>query len=224
MRKSILLACAIIITFWTSGAFAASFDCRRARSPDEIAVCSDPVLSEMDERVSVAFAQAKFASGERVIGVGRRFLASRRACGADRACIGQVYQAMAEAYSQLGSGEEIRGSATPQVRTLPKQIGDCVTTTVADVTPRLDPRRAPISEDFDSGTAINFANGGHQVSYEREEALMQSRIGDPTRMCLISIPRNCPPNDNRGRVYSTTNLRTRQTWSLPDAQHVCGGA
>ena len=30
--------------------------------------------------------------------------------------------------------------------------------------------------------------------------------------------------DERGRVYSGTNLRTRGSWQLPDAQHMCGGA
>jgi hypothetical protein len=25
-------------------------------------------------------------------------------------------------------------------------------------------------------------------------------------------------------VYKTTNLRTRRSWSLPDAEHMCGGA
>ena len=27
-----------------------------------------------------------------------------------------------------------------------------------------------------------------------------------------------------GKVYRTTNLRTRQSWTLPDSEHGCGGA
>lgn len=222
MRKTLLLLCLPLLMSKIGSASAVSFDCRRATFPDERAVCADPGLSELDDQASVAFAQARRTSGDQVVGVGRRFLASRRACGADRACIAQIYHAMADAYRGLGANA--RAPSVAHALNLPKLVGQCVTTTVADVTPRLDPGRKPILEDFDSGTSVDFANGGHQVSYDREEALLESRVGDPIRMCLVSTPRNCPPNDNRGRVYSTTNLRTRQSWSLPDSQHTCGGA
>ena len=43
-------------------------------------------------------------------------------------------------------------------------------------------------------------------------------------MCLIQIPYPCPPGDNRGRLYKTTNLRTHRSWTLRDAEHMCGGA
>ena len=198
---------------------AASFDCRRAATPDERAVCADPVLSDLDEQASAAFARAKGAVGTQVVGIGRRFLASRRACGMDPACIGQVYQAMIETYQGLASSApEPRGAG------LPRLVGECMTTTVVAVMPRLDFGRAPRLEDFDSGTTITFTNGGGQVSYDREGALLASRTGDPVRMCLTFVPRDCPPNDDRGRVYSSTNLRTQQSWSLPDSQHQCGGA
>ena len=51
-----------------------------------------------------------------------------------------------------------------------------------------------------------------------------SRPGDVVRVCLVSIPRPCPPGDKRGRVYKTTNLRTHGEWTLPDSEHSCGGA
>jgi hypothetical protein len=41
---------------------------------------------------------------------------------------------------------------------------------------------------------------------------------------LAADPLPCPPGDDRGRVYKTTNLRTRETWTLPDSQYSCGGA
>ena len=50
------------------------------------------------------------------------------------------------------------------------------------------------------------------------------RVGDPVTLCLVSIPRNCPPGDDRGKVYSAANWRTQERWSLPDSQHSCGGA
>ena len=43
-------------------------------------------------------------------------------------------------------------------------------------------------------------------------------------MCLKSVPKHCPPGDERGKVYTVTNLRTHQSFSLSDSPHECGGA
>jgi len=100
---------------------------------------------------------------------------------------------------------------------LPTRVGQCSTTRVKQVTTRLENTPG-------SGSAIEFVNGGSQVSYDQVAAVDRSRPGDPVRMCLVSIPKHCPPGDDRGRIYKTTNLRTRGSWSLPDSQHMCGGA
>ena len=62
------------------------------------------------------------------------------------------------------------------------------------------------------------------VSYESVPAVDASRPGDPVRTCLVAVPQGCPPGDDRGREYRTTNRRTGRSWTLPDAQHMCGGA
>jgi hypothetical protein len=41
---------------------------------------------------------------------------------------------------------------------------------------------------------------------------------------LVSIPKGCPKGDHRGKIYKATNLRTHGQWTLPDAEHSCGGA
>jgi hypothetical protein len=61
-------------------------------------------------------------------------------------------------------------------------------------------------------------------SPEWDAALVHSKVGDKVRFCLISIPKDCPPGDDRGRVYETTNLRTNGVWKMPDDPHMCGGA
>jgi hypothetical protein len=99
----------------------------------------------------------------------------------------------------------------------PQQIDDCVETSVASVGPRLE--GAP-----DPGSAIQYANGMSQVEYDALPGIVHSQVGDAVRVCLISIPENCPAGDDRGRVYSGTNLRTGETWNAPDSQHSCGGA
>lgn len=100
---------------------------------------------------------------------------------------------------------------------LPKQVGQCTETTVKSVEYRLE--GAP-----DSGSAISYANGGYQVSYEAVPAIRNSRRGDPIRLCLIELPKDCPPGDERGKIYRATNLRTGKSWELPDSEHSCGGA
>lgn len=100
---------------------------------------------------------------------------------------------------------------------VPQNVGDCVETTVASVGPRLE--GAP-----DAGSAITYTNGLEQVEYDVVPGIANSRPGDAVRVCLQSLPQNCPPGDDRGRVYAGTNLRTNETWSAPDSQHSCGGA
>jgi hypothetical protein len=106
---------------------------------------------------------------------------------------------------------------------LPTRVGQCANTAIKDVASRLvdGVTNQPVPG---SGSAVNFANGGYQVSYDTLAAISGSRAGDPVQMCLVSIPKGCPPGDDRGRMYKTTNLRTRQSWMLPDSQHSCGGA
>jgi hypothetical protein len=106
---------------------------------------------------------------------------------------------------------------------LPTQIGVCSNTTIKDVATRLvdGATNKPIAG---SGSAVDFVNGGYQVSYDTLAVISQSRAGDPVTMCLVSIPQGCPPGDDRGRIYKTTNLRSHGTWTLPDAEHSCGGA
>jgi hypothetical protein len=53
---------------------------------------------------------------------------------------------------------------------------------------------------------------------------LASRVGDRVRICLVSIPKGCPPGDERGRAYATTNLRTGAAWTRRDSAHLCGGA
>ena len=100
---------------------------------------------------------------------------------------------------------------------LPAQVGQCSQTAISRVGTRLEGAA-------DSGSAVWFANKGGQVSYEAVPAITRSRTGDPVKMCLVSIPQDCPPGDSRGRIYQTTNLRTHESWRLPDSQHSCGGA
>lgn len=114
-------------------------------------------------------------------------------------------------------------SVSAEAKSLPTRIGECQETRIAKITTRLmdDTTRRPVPG---SGSAVSFRNGGYQVSYDEEEAISRSRVGDRVLMCLVTVPEDCPPGDDRSRRYTTTNLRTGSSWTLPDSQHSCGGA
>jgi hypothetical protein len=100
---------------------------------------------------------------------------------------------------------------------LPTQVGQCVTTTIKDKESRLEGMA-------DSGDAVSYANGGYGVSYDSVPGLRTARAGDTVRLCLSSIPQDCPAGDDRGKTYKATDMRTHKSWELPDAEHSCGGA
>jgi hypothetical protein len=106
---------------------------------------------------------------------------------------------------------------------LPSRIGDCARTRISWIGHRLEDG-ATHQPMTDSGSAVRFANRLYQVSYEEVAEVHHSRRGDPVLICLVSLPRDCPRGDDRGKVYTTTDLRTVESWTLPDSEHACGGA
>ena len=99
MRRVLMFL--LIVLFLPAAARAASFDCRKARTADERAVCATPLLSELDEimallhgrlrRYTQRFDNAMGLQG-RLVGEARSFLKRRAACGGDAACIERAYR------------------------------------------------------------------------------------------------------------------------------------
>ncbi len=84
---------------------AASFNCAKAAAPDEIAICANPGLSELDSEMGAlwfAYSQVPMLmgmNGNRQ-DEARAFLAGRAACGANAACLRQAYVARIGALKQ----------------------------------------------------------------------------------------------------------------------------
>ena len=97
------------------------------------------------------------------------------------------------------------------------RLHQCVKTRISELGSRL--QGSP-----NSGSAVVYEIGVPGVSYDIIPALRHSQVGDPVEVCLQSIPEGCPKGDDRGKVYSARNLRTGARWTLPDSQHLCGGA
>ncbi len=86
---------------------------------------------------------------------------------------------------------------------LPTQLLTCGGSVITDIGPRLEG-----DKNFSSGVSVFFKNGGTQVSYDKIAAVVNSRKGDHVLICLVFVPENCPKGDARGKIYTTTNLRT----------------
>jgi uncharacterized protein len=215
------------LTLSAAHAEGPSFDCNKAKAPDEIAICDSKLLSELDSLLNFAYEDATEESGKATArAAAREGISERSACGSDETCIMAAQVNALVRFQELGADVEIPDWATTSGPVyppdpLPTEIGQCMETTIAAITSRF---QADVNADPNDGTAISFDNGGYQVSYEKEQAIIDSAVGDSVMMCLVSIPQDCPPGDDRGRIYTTTNMRTQQSWTLPDSQHSCGGA
>lgn len=84
---------------------AVSFDCSSARAPDELAICANPGLSALDSEMGglwYAYSRVPMlmgSSGNRR-DAAQTFLAERRQCGDDVACLDRVYRARIGALRQ----------------------------------------------------------------------------------------------------------------------------
>ena len=91
-----LLLTALALTFAVPAvSHAASFDCAKARSQDEKAICASLTLNDKDVRMSVLYDINKrtLAMGGRgaLEDAQRQWLRDRRGCGANRACLNRAY-------------------------------------------------------------------------------------------------------------------------------------
>jgi uncharacterized protein len=222
-----------------------SFNCRKAHSPDELAICHDSHLAELDQAASIDYSLATHYKGDgadvfsdEAHKIAKDALDARHACGSDRLCILDQQVLLIESLSEEGSGPPT-SSATipvpswvgacrlklfsershPSSKGLPDRVGQCTVT-------RITSFKASADYAENRGySEVSYANGGYQVSQPGfVPAIAESRGGDKVLLCLVSIPKNCPPEDDRGRLYSGTNLRTGGSWLLPDSIHMCGGA
>ena len=87
----LLMACLV-----PSLAQAQSFNCRYARSPDEVLICQDRHLSRLDEVLSRTYFRLRNGlygrERRRLRASQRRWLASRRDCGRDYECVEAHYR------------------------------------------------------------------------------------------------------------------------------------
>lgn len=97
--RSMLLAATVVGALLAADlpAMAASFDCNNAASPNEIAICSNRQLSELDTEMSALF--YAYRTMPHLMGVrgaiqddARQFLYDREGCGTNVVCLVSIYR------------------------------------------------------------------------------------------------------------------------------------
>ena len=91
----------IFLLFAAADAQAASFDCKRAATPSERAICAEPALSQLDERAVAAYTDAVEAlgisdhpndpTGDLLLRGHQDWANARNRCGATTSCLLQQY-------------------------------------------------------------------------------------------------------------------------------------
>ncbi len=206
--SALALAAALPVPSGAGAARAASFDCAKAATPTERAICANSQLSALDARLGVVYDQ-RLALDPGVRQIQRAWLVARNVgCGSNAVCLSRFMTAELTWFA--GGGSRPPGK-------LPTTPGDCSLTTISQIGTRLDNTPG-------SGSEVGETNGAGQVSYDTIAAIDRSRVGDAALVCLVSLPQNCPAGDDRGKVYAVGNLRTLGGWSQSDSEHDCGGA
>ena len=85
----------LVLAAIATTAQAASFDCARARAPDEKAVCASRALNDADVKMATLYSLdlrfVPMGGRDHLHDDQRAFLAARKACTANRACISRLY-------------------------------------------------------------------------------------------------------------------------------------
>ena len=99
MRRFLPVAAALMVLALASagGGHAASFDCHKATQADEFAICDSRQLSELDVKMAtiydIVIKLVPMGTRGAIEDEQRAWLAARRACGPDRSCIRNLYDA-----------------------------------------------------------------------------------------------------------------------------------
>ena len=90
-----ILASGALLALAATSAEAADFDCARAHTDTETAICSSPFLSHLDDRMARLYGWLLTAlddkARERLRDEQRLFLAFRDACGPEKSCLQKSY-------------------------------------------------------------------------------------------------------------------------------------
>ncbi|MDM9627378.1 hypothetical protein QTL95_15830 [Rhizobium sp. S152] len=144
---------------------AASFDCRKATTTDERAICSNDELSALDDAMAAGYRQARKQAPSAVKTLSRSLLAERRVCGGDVDCLKEAMTKAVRTYKAIILGEPVDGGRKDKV-----YYGT----------------RAGMQVSVVSRSGINSSNAVIAVEHRREDAVAFCReyVQNVTEKCI----------------------------------------
>lgn len=96
-----------------------SFNCKKAKHADELAICGNEVLSRDDLETTKLFELMKATDRTGAIAIAKAFLKARRACGRNAQCIGTAQTAVIVTFNQA-MNYPLSPNRQPVIATQPK--------------------------------------------------------------------------------------------------------
>ena len=123
------------------------------------------------------------------------------------------------------SAGSVKADAPSQV------ISACSLTTVESKRFRMAPSPGdagykPSASAVGKEVLISLANGIGVYAGDGDAFILSNDFapGHSVKLCLRSVPKTCPPGDQRGKTYSLTDRQTHRSVKGIDSWHLCGGA
>jgi uncharacterized protein len=114
MKPLSILIAATLLFMPKPGLAQASFDCGKASTATEKAICATPSLSMLDRQLATAYKSARgrvsAAAGKRILSDQRAWLAQRDRCGAQTGCLAGAMQSRIGQLQQEGNRAEAASS------------------------------------------------------------------------------------------------------------------
>ncbi len=220
LKTLFIITIGLVAFTLASDIYAAGFDCAKASTLVETVICSDSEISTLDETLSSSYRDAlAVSSNANNIKLDQRNWLKKRNLCKDKACLKDSYN---QRINELAS-----------VNPLPKTVGDCVDSSIAEKLTRFEGAIAgeaggEVAVQLKNGISLYIQNIANFPGTENADKYMFSTNdflkGDKVKLCLQALPTDCPKGDDRGKIYSVTNYKNNMSFVGVDAWHLCGGA
>jgi uncharacterized protein YecT (DUF1311 family) len=212
----------------SANAHSASFECHGRLSLVESLICADPELSTADDEMAELYRSVLRRSdadtGGQLKVDQRSWLLARNACKSKECLVGRY----ADRAAQLREYRADRGGSG-----LPSRVGECRQSVVTGKQTRFE---GATPGEVGGEVGISFGGGLHLYPQAVSDLPPKANVdrllirgdhflkGDRVTLCLVSKPKDCPPGDDRGKIYSVENMRNSVRMKGVDSWHMCGGA
>lgn len=104
------LAVIVMAVIWPALTSAQSFNCRYAKTPDEVVICENPALSLLDTQMASWYSASRSGPARGQVETEQRaWLQYRRSCGSDLTCLKQAYEDRIDALQERGTDAQCSG-------------------------------------------------------------------------------------------------------------------